>query len=156
MLEERLEAAIERGRRSGLKFALYTIDLDRFKTINDSFGHNAGDKFLRDVADRFAARMRKIDTCARFGGDEFIVIADQLQTRGDAECIARDLMATLDEPIRVRGEHVHAAASIGIALYPDDGQDAETLYMVSDAAMYAAKHMHRRRELLTAEKRAAG
>jgi diguanylate cyclase (GGDEF)-like protein len=156
MLEERLDAAIERGRRNGLKFALFTIDLDRFKTINDSFGHSAGDGFLCDVAERFASRMRKIDTCARYGGDEFIVVADQLQTRGDAECIARDLMETLAEPIKVRGENVHAEASIGIALFPDDGQDAETLYAISDAAMYASKHMHRRRELLTAENRAAG
>jgi diguanylate cyclase (GGDEF)-like protein len=156
LFEDRLASALARARRNRTRIAMLAIDLDQFKAVNDLFGHHAGDEFLRIVAQRFASRMRKIDTCARYGGDEFIVVADQLQTRGDAECIARDLMETLAEPIKVRGENVHAEASIGIALFPDDGQDAETLYAISDAAMYASKHMHRRRELLTAENRAAG
>jgi diguanylate cyclase (GGDEF)-like protein len=143
MLEERLTGALERAQRSGTKIALLTIDLDRFKLINDSFGHSAGDGFLCDVAARFAARVRKIDTCARFGGDEFVVLA-------------LDLLATLDEPMRVGAQFVPAEASIGIAVFPDDGLDAETLYAVSDAKMYASKHSRRRRDLHATESRAAG
>jgi diguanylate cyclase len=156
MLEERLESALDRAERAGSKIALFTIDLDGFKNVNDSFGHHAGDGFLRDVAQRFARRIRKIDTCARFGGDEFVVLADQIASRADAETMARDLLGTLAEPIDVRGERVYASASIGIALYPDDGRDAEALHSVSDSAMYVAKHARRRRELRAPEKQVAG
>jgi diguanylate cyclase (GGDEF)-like protein len=144
LLEQRLREAIERADRSGAKVALLTIDLDGFKTINDSFGHSAGDALLRDVACRFAGRMRKVDTCARFGGDEFVIVADNLGCRLDAESIARDLLTTLEEPIELAGSRIRVGASIGVALYPDDGSNAEKLYAASDAQMYLAKHKLRR------------
>jgi diguanylate cyclase (GGDEF)-like protein len=155
MLEERLGTALERAKRTGGKAALFAIDLDGFKNVNDSFGHHAGDGFLRDVAQRFARRIRKVDTCARFGGDEFIVLADGIASRADAETMARALLGTLADPIDVLGQRVYAAASIGIAVYPDDGRDPETLHAVADASMYAAKHARRRRTYRKAVKRAA-
>ena len=110
---------------------------------------------MRDVAQRFARRIRKVDTCARFGGDEFIVLADGIASRADAETMARALLGTLADPIDVLGQRVYAAASIGIAVYPDDGRDPETLHAVADASMYAAKHARRRRTYRKAVKRAA-
>ncbi len=139
LLLDRLGSAIERARRAGSTIALLTIDLNGFKTVNDSYGHNAGDELLRVVARRFSGRLRSIDTCARFGGDEFLVLADQLDTRADAECLVRDLLETLEEPVDIGGASTRAKASIGIAMFPEDGSDAEALLACSDARMYAAK-----------------
>jgi diguanylate cyclase (GGDEF)-like protein len=139
LLLDRLGSAIERARRAGSTIALLTIDLNGFKTVNDSYGHNAGDELLRVVARRFSGRLRSIDTCARFGGDEFLVLADQLDTRADAECLVRDLLETLEEPVEIGGASTRAKASIGIAMFPEDGSDAEALLACSDARMYAAK-----------------
>jgi diguanylate cyclase (GGDEF)-like protein len=156
LFEDRLVSALARARRTGTRLAMLSIDLDHFKVVNDSFGHHAGDEFLRVVAQRFAKRIRSTDTCARLGGDEFIVIADQVANRDDAEDLARDLLATLAEPIRLRGEDVTAFASIGIALFPDDGEDAESLRTASDGALYVMKRKNRRVERLANDTRAAG
>ncbi len=156
LFDERARSAIERAKRNGRKIALLTVDLDHFKMINDTFGHGVGDQLLRGVAARFTSRMRAIDTCARFGGDEFVIIADQLSTRDDAKRFANDLIATLDEPIEFGATRIHANASVGIAVYPDDGADFETLYAISDSQMYNAKHSRRRLELLDGEKLATG
>jgi diguanylate cyclase (GGDEF)-like protein len=139
LLLDRLVSAIDRARRGGTKIGLLTIDLNDFKAINDSYGHNAGDELLRVVAQRFSGRLRSIDTCARFGGDEFLVLADQLDSRTDAECLARDLMETLEESVELGDAMTRAKASIGIAMFPEDGCDAEELLAFSDARMYAAK-----------------
>jgi diguanylate cyclase (GGDEF)-like protein len=139
LLLDRLGSAIERARRADSTIALLTIDLNGFKSVNDSYGHNAGDELLRVVARRFSGRLRSIDTCARFGGDEFLVLADQLDTRADAECLVRDLLETLEEPVEIGGASTRAKASIGIAMFPEDGSDAEALLACSDARMYAAK-----------------
>jgi diguanylate cyclase (GGDEF)-like protein len=156
LFEDRLLSALARARRTGTRVAMLSIDLDHFKVVNDSFGHHAGDEFLRVVAQRFAKRIRSTDTCARLGGDEFIVIADQVAGREDAEDLASDLLATLAEPIRLRGEDVTACASIGIALFPDDGEDAESLRTASDGALYVMKRKNRRVERLANDSRAAG
>jgi diguanylate cyclase (GGDEF)-like protein len=156
LFEDRLETALARARRSGTKVAMLAIDLDDFKAINDSFGHHAGDEFLSSVAALFAARIRKSDTCARLGGDEFIVIADHIDDRADAERMARDLLATLEEPIRLRGQDVYAGASVGIAVFPDDGMDSETLRAVSDAEMYLMKRQGQIGDRLRPENRVAG
>jgi len=156
LLEDRLEGALARARRTGGKVAMLAIDLDRFKSVNDSFGHHAGDEFLRTIAHRFARRVRKTDTCARLGGDEFLVIADRVDGRGDAERLACELLATLNDPIRLRGQDVYAGASIGIAVFPEDGEDSESLRHVSDDAMYRVKHANRRAERIMPESRAAG
>jgi diguanylate cyclase (GGDEF)-like protein len=139
LLLDRLVSAIERARRGGTKVGLLTIDLNGFKAINDSYGHNAGDELLRVVAHRFSGRLRSIDTCARFGGDEFLVLADQLDSRTDAECLARDLLETLEESVELGDATTRAKASIGIAMFPEDGRDAEELLAFSDARMYVAK-----------------
>jgi diguanylate cyclase (GGDEF)-like protein len=156
LFEDRLISALARARRSGTHVGMLAIDLDHFKAVNDSFGHHAGDEFLRVVAQRFAKRIRSTDTCARLGGDEFIVIADQIEGRADAEDLAQDLLATLAEPIRLRGEDVVAGASIGIALFPDDGEDVETLRTASDGALYVMKRKNRRSERLAPDTRAVG
>ncbi len=144
MLLDRLEPAIERARRGGIQLALLTIDLNHFKAINDSYGHTAGDELLRVVARRFSARLRSTDICARFGGDEFVVLADQLDGRVSAEYLARDLLETLEEPVDLGDASTRAKASIGIAMFPDDGRDAEELLAFSDARMYAAKRVETR------------
>ena len=144
MLLDRLEPAIERARRGGIQLALLTIDLNRFKAINDSYGHNAGDELLRVVARRFSARLRSTDICARFGGDEFVVLADQLDGRASAEYLARDLLEPLEAPVDLGDASTRAKASIGIAMFPDDGRDAEELLAFSDARMYAAKRVETR------------
>jgi len=155
LLGERLDAALQRAKRGRQKVALLTIDLDRFKAVNDSFGHSAGDEFLRIVARRLADRVREIDTCARLGGDEFIVVAEQLSHRGDGDVVARDLLATLEEPIEICGERIRASASIGVAVFPDDATDAEGLYGISDARMYAVKEREHDRESFTARRSAS-
>lgn len=155
LFEDRLRSALARARRSGSSFAMLSIDMDRFKAVNDSFGHSAGDEFLRTVAQRFAKRVRATDTCARLGGDEFIVIADSVEGRAEAESLADDLLATLDEPIRLRGEIVFAHASVGIAMFPDDGGDVEALRTASDSALYVMKRKNRH-ERLEPETRVAG
>ena len=147
MLRLRLQSSIERARRSGASIGLLTIDLNRFKAVNDSYGHNAGDELLRVVAKRFSGRLRAIDTCARFGGDEFVVLADQLDSRADAERLAHDLLETLHEPVTLGEAHTHADASIGIAVFPEDGSDPETLLAFSDARMYASKRASKPHEL---------
>ncbi len=155
LLGERLEAALHRARRGRHKVALLTIDLDRFKAVNDSFGHSAGDEFLRIVARRLAERIRAVDTCARLGGDEFIVIAEQLSHRADGDTVARDLLATLDEPIELCGQHIFASASIGVSVFPDDATEAEGLYGISDARMYAVKELQHERETFSSRRSAS-
>ncbi len=155
MLGERLEASLQRAKRGRHKVALLTIDLDDFKAVNDSLGHSAGDEFLRIIARRLSERVRLIDTCARLGGDEFIVIAEQLTHRGDGDVVARDLLATLDEPIDLCGKQVYASASIGVAMFPDDATDTESLYGISDSRMYAVKELRSERESFSA-RRSAG
>jgi diguanylate cyclase (GGDEF)-like protein len=125
---------------------MLAIDFDRFKAVNDSFGHHAGDDFLRTIAQRFARRVRKTDLCARLGGDEFIVIADRIdesrRRRTARARPARDPRRT-DSCCADRSGLSPARAS-AIAVYPDDGTDAEALRAVSDAAMYAVKRKNRR------------
>jgi diguanylate cyclase (GGDEF)-like protein len=156
LFEDRLASALARARRNRTRIAMLAIDLDQFKAVNDLFGHHAGDEFLRIVAQRFGKRVRSGDTCARLGGDEFIVIADGIENRLQAENLAKDLLATLEDPIRLCGEDLYAGASIGIAVFPDDGADSEQLRAASDSALYVMKRQHRRGERLTHETRAVG
>jgi diguanylate cyclase (GGDEF)-like protein len=155
MLGERLEASLQRAKRGQHKVALLTIDLDDFKAVNDSLGHSAGDEFLRIIARRLSDRVRLIDTCARLGGDEFIVIAEQLSHRGDGDVVARDLLATLDEPIELCGQHIRASASIGVAMYPDDATDTEGLYGISDSRMYSVKERNHDRQSFSVRRSAS-
>jgi len=134
-----LRHTIDTARRSGRWFALLFIDLDRFKIINDSLGHDAGDMLLVEVASRLHEALRASDIVARLGGDEFVVILDGTSDRGDVERVASHLLSVLGQPMQLSGHECHSTASIGIALYPEHGDDAATLTKNADMAMYQAK-----------------
>jgi diguanylate cyclase (GGDEF)-like protein len=134
-----LRHSIDGARRHDRPFALLFIDLDRFKIINDSLGHDAGDMLLVEVANRLRGALRTGDVVARLGGDEFVVILAEASDRSDVERIAGVLLALLSEPMQIGGHECHSSASIGIAMFPDNGSDAPTLTKSADMAMYLAK-----------------
>ena len=139
LLQDRLSQAIAFADRNASKLALMVVDLDRFKTINDSLGHSVGDRLLVDVAQRLGECTRDTDTVSRQGGDEFVVLLPNLS---DAEaCISflSALMASLVRPFSIDGKELTTSVSVGIAVYPDDGSDFENLQKKADMAMYRAK-----------------
>ncbi len=138
-LREAQQRAISQARRKQHMLATLFIDLDGFKPVNDSLGHHIGDQLLAAVAERLRGAVRQVDTIARFGGDEFAVLVSELQSAQVAEALARKLLDALAQPFALRGRQVRISASIGIALYPGDGEDAETLLINADKAMYQAK-----------------
>lgn len=136
---DRLAGAIQRARRSGSMVAVLWIDLDEFKQVNDVHGHAAGDYVLQETARRLTARVRSSDTVARMGGDEFMILLEDVAARRSAEEMAADFLRLLERPIR-RGELQFAiTASVGISFYPDDGDTADALKQHADMAMYEAK-----------------
>jgi diguanylate cyclase (GGDEF)-like protein len=139
LLADRLNQAIAQAERHQHRFAVLVVDLDRFKAINDSLGHMAGDAFLKDIARRLALALRKADTLARLGGDEFVLILNEISGPQDAESVASKVLADLARPVTVSGLELQVSASVGISIGPDDGTDAETLLQHADAAMYHAK-----------------
>jgi diguanylate cyclase (GGDEF)-like protein len=142
LYEDRLSLAFAEARRSGRGFALLLLDLDDFKSVNDEFGHAAGDTLLRLVAERLQRALRATDLLARVGGDEFIVILSGTATRTDARVSAARLQAALREPFDVGGRRLRVEASIGAVVHPADGRDAAALERAADRAMYAAKRAH--------------
>jgi diguanylate cyclase (GGDEF)-like protein/PAS domain S-box-containing protein len=140
----RIEQSIHSAWREGKQFALLALDLDRFKHINDSFGHLAGDQLLQQVAERLTLRLRKVDTVARLGGDEFIVMLDDTSSPEDAARVANEIIADFSEPWQLThyGE-VQVGVSIGISLYPQHGYTPETLLQQADTALYLAKSQGR-------------
>ncbi|TWI02586.1 GAF domain-containing protein [Bradyrhizobium daqingense] len=134
-----LREAIDTAQRHDHRFAVLFIDLDRFKVINDSLGHEAGDLLLLEVANRLRGALRASDVVARLGGDEFVVILDQCGEIDVVQHIATGLLAALAEPMELAGHECHTTASIGIAMYPANGSDAQTLTKNADMAMYLAK-----------------
>ena len=139
LLQDRIQQAIAHAHRDGHRVAVLFIDLDKFKTINDSLGHEVGDRLLQAVARRIQAHVREIDTVARQGGDEFIVVLPGINDAGDAAGTADKILTALAEPYAIDGHELHSGASLGISLYPDDGTDVDTLLKGSDTAMYHAK-----------------
>jgi diguanylate cyclase (GGDEF)-like protein/PAS domain S-box-containing protein len=139
LLDERLDHELQRAGRHGFGLALLFIDLDGFKTINDSLGHAAGDRLLQEVGGRLRATIRDGDTAARLGGDEFVVVMTDLAHPEDAAVLAGKLLALLSEPVELAGQRVAVSASIGVAVHPQDGADRSALMMAADSAMYAAK-----------------
>jgi len=139
LLEDRLEKTLERAERNHSRTAVLSIDLDGFKQINDNHGHAAGDAFLRASALRLQSRVRKADTIARTGGDEFIVIVSDMTDPYGADVLAEKLQEDMDKPITIGTLSLRVRGSIGIAIYPDDGQGAAELCAVADAAMYEKK-----------------
>jgi diguanylate cyclase len=139
LFHDRLEQSILTARRENKTFALFIMDLDRFKDINDTLGHQVGDEVLKLVAQRLRAKLRESDTIARMGGDEFAVLLPTVNAKY-AGMAARMLLQALRAPFEVNGQSLDVGASIGIALYPDNGVDANVLVQRADVAMYAAKH----------------
>jgi diguanylate cyclase (GGDEF)-like protein/PAS domain S-box-containing protein len=137
--ERRLREAMQQSTRSGRPVAVLFIDLDRFKTINDSLGHQTGDALLRLVAQRLRASMREADVVSRFGGDEFVVLLNGVAGSGEALQIAQRLLASLRAPYLVDALELNVSCSIGIAMFPDDAADMDELMRHADAAMYQAK-----------------
>ena len=139
LFNDRLKQAIHRANRSQNHVALMFIDLDRFKSVNDSLGHQAGDQLLREVGRRLTLCVREEDTVARLGGDEFTIILENLKQPEDAALVATKILAALADEIELNNQKVFVGGSIGISTYPDDGSDAETIIKHSDMAMYQAK-----------------
>ncbi|HEY3809699.1 MAG TPA: EAL domain-containing protein [Steroidobacteraceae bacterium] len=139
LLDDRVNQAIVHAERAGEGFALCVLDLDRFKLINDSLGHRAGDELLKQVARRLTGAVRSVDTVARLGGDEFVLIIRQVHSRQETEQLARKVLESLHTPVQVGELELHTSASLGIAFYPGDGTSIETLYAHADAAMYCSK-----------------
>jgi len=136
---DRLGQAIEVARRQRKQLAVMFMDLDRFKHINDLLGHAVGDQLLQSVAKRLVASGRQSDTVSRLGGDEFLLLLPSIERADDAALSAQKMLAALDPPHHIDGNDVHVRVSIGISMYPDDGQDAQTLIKCADTAMYYAK-----------------
>ncbi len=143
LLRDRIQQAIAQAHRTSRQLAVLFIDLDRFKTINDSLGHQLGDRLLQSVASRVLVCVREGDTVARVGGDEFVIVIPGLDDAADASSVATKILEVLASAFHLHGNDLHVAASIGIALYPADGSDAETLMRNADTAMYHAKDMGR-------------
>lgn len=140
---DRLDQALGRARWHRRLVAVLFIDLDRFKNINDTLGHETGDQILTQVAARLTECLRERDTVARFGGDEFVVLLDDVAEVADVGHLAEKLMHALQPPFRHRETSLHVSASVGVSLYPADGEDAGTLLQNADIAMYRAKDVGR-------------
>lgn len=139
MFNGMLRRTIDAAARYQRQFAVLFIDLDRFKIINDSLGHDAGDMLLVEIGGRLRRALRSSDVVARLGGDEFVVILEEAGERDEVERIAGELLSVLSQPLQLSGHECHTTASIGIAMYPADGADMQTLTKNADMAMYLAK-----------------
>lgn len=147
LFRDRLRQEISRCRRDGNAFGVMFVDLDQFKAVNDSHGHGAGDVLLCEAADRLRGALREGDTISRHGGDEFTVLATGVREQGDVLPIARKIIDVLSEPFLVNGQPCFLSASIGIAMFPDNGETGEELLKHADTAMYRAKAAGRRQAM---------
>jgi diguanylate cyclase (GGDEF)-like protein/hemerythrin-like metal-binding protein/PAS domain S-box-containing protein len=145
MFADRLRQVALRARRAQQKFALLMLDLDGFKSVNDRYGHDAGDRLLQQTAQRFAACLRDSDTIARLGGDEFVVLLPGLNRPDDATRVADRLIEAARQPVRLGGHEVRSATSIGIAMFPDHARSVDHLIAAADTALYTAKRQGRGR-----------
>ncbi len=145
LLNDRLARSIALSRRYGRRLAVLFLDCDRFKHINDTLGHAIGDQVLRSIARRLSTCVRESDTVSRHGGDEFLILLSEVDQPEDAGVIAEKIVTSLAEPHFIAGHELQLTASVGIALYPEDGQDAQSLIMRADTAMYHAKNTGRNR-----------
>lgn len=139
LLENRLDEVIAFSRRNNSRFALIYIDLNQFKVVNDLYGHRVGDAYLQQVTQRFSENLRGMDTLARVGGDEFIALIPTARSRAEVDEIGNRLLRCFDRPFSIESHRIEGSASIGIAIYPEDGSTKEELKRFADAAMYAQK-----------------
>lgn len=144
---DRLAISLERARRMESKAALLVIDLNQFKQVNDTLGHHAGDILLKEVSTIFQSRVRRSDTVARTGGDEFSLILEEPTNRSNAKSVAKSLMERLDQPLQVGDHTLKVGASIGVAVFPDDATDLEGLCIAADLRMYDNKNVSRETSL---------
>ena len=142
-LDRYLDRQIEEARQSAGIFGLVYIDLDKFKQVNDIYGHQIGDLYLQEAAMRMKRQLRSVDMLARLGGDEFAALLPRVRNRAKVEEIAQRLERCFEEPFAIEGHILHGSASVGIALYPEDATTADSLLSAADAAMYMTKHMNR-------------
>lgn len=145
LFREFLDLALQNGQRHGRRFAVMFVDFDKFKDINDTFGHEAGDKVLCEISSRLRHCLRSTDKIARMGGDEFYILIDDLSDACFARAIAQKLLTAAARPVRIGQAECQLSVSIGIAVYPGNGLDAETLLKNADAAMYRAKELGKNR-----------
>jgi diguanylate cyclase (GGDEF)-like protein/PAS domain S-box-containing protein len=143
LLEDRLTQALALSYRNRQRTAVMFIDLDRFTTINDSLGHSVGDLLLKEVSRRLVKQLREGDTICRIGGDEFVVVLPEVKRSSDVAYVAQKVIEQLSQPVSIEGRELTVTPSIGIAVFPEDGRDAETLIRNADAAMYHAKESGR-------------
>ncbi len=143
VLQDRIVQAVERARRYGTKVAIFVLDLDSFKRINDLLGHWAGDQVLLETASRLRLAVRSSDTVARMGGDEFVVVMEDITSVADVEHCATTLVTRFAPEMSIEGHMLHVSASVGVCIYPDSAGDARSLLKWADAAMYAAKESGR-------------
>ena len=139
MFGQLINHAIQAARRYKRQLAVFFIDLDRFKAINDSLGHEAGDQLLQEIAKRFKKSLRAVDVVGRLGGDEFIMLIEEMDELSQIENVAHKILSTAIQPIVLLGEECRVTASIGISIYPRDGEDEQALMKNADMAMYVAK-----------------
>ena len=139
LFQDRIHSAMIRAEREQASLALLYVDLDKFKHINDSFGHNVGDELLQQTAQRLLKSIRQTDTAARFGGDEFVVLLEQVSSAAVAIQLAEHIRQALAQPYLINGQQLSIHPSIGVALYPEHGSNQKELILYADAAMYQAK-----------------
>ena len=151
-LDKRLDILIEQARQTASIFGLIYIDLDRFKEVNDRYGHHVGDLMLQEAANRMKRQLRSHDTLARIGGDEFAVAVPVVRSRAEVEEIALRLEHCFDEPFVIEGVILNGSATVGMALYPEDGANKNSLLSAADAAMYAKKHTGKAGQTVLAER----
>ena len=140
LFSDRLGIVLAHARRNQKKVGIAMLDLDKFKDVNDTLGHDVGDVLLKETAERLISALRKGDTVARFGGDEFVLILPDIEAAGYATQVARNIVDWFHKPFLVGTHHLVVTTSIGITVYPNDGMDEGVLLKNADIAMYQAKH----------------
>jgi diguanylate cyclase (GGDEF)-like protein len=148
LYKDYLELELQHAKREDRLLAVLFMDLDRFKQINDTLGHTAGDQVLKEIAIRIQQKIRKSDTFARYGGDEFVLLLPGIGNMSDAAQIARELIHSLEEPFLIQGSELIITGSIGVSFYPQHGDNCEDLIRKADIAMYRAKDQGRNRFVL--------
>jgi len=139
LFSDRLNMAIAGAQRSGKRIALMVLDIDKFKNVNDIYGHEIGDNLLKSLADRIKGALRKSDTIARMGGDEFVIVIPEIENTADCASVAKKILTVFQKPFDCNGTEIFSSPSIGVAIYPEDGDNDETLIRCADIAMYAVK-----------------